>query len=72
MTKAELKKIERLKLQYLSKKHTADEIFNRSRAEYNKLSVCDKRKGDQAYGYACGLYQALEALGQADELPPID
>ena len=35
MTKAELKKIERLKLKYLSKKHTADEIFNRSLAEYN-------------------------------------
>lgn len=72
MTKAELKKIERLKLQYISKKHTADEIFNRSRAEYDALSVCEKRKGDQAYGYASGIYQALAVLGQADDLPPID
>ena len=49
MNKAELKKIERLKRQYLIEKCTADEIFQRSQAEYEALSVCEKRKGDQAY-----------------------
>ncbi|MGN1106752.1 MAG: hypothetical protein ACI4RH_08885 [Huintestinicola sp.] len=72
MTKAELKKIERLKRQYLPEKCTADEVFKRSKAEYEALSVCEKRKGDQAYGYANGLYHALALLGQAGDLPPID
>ena len=72
MTKAELKKIERLKRQYLSEKCTADEVFKRSKAEYEALSVCEKRKGDQAYGYASGIYHALALLGQAGDLPPID
>lgn len=72
MTKAELKKIEKLKWQYLSPKSMADEIFQRSQAEYEALSVCEKRKGDQAYGYAQGIYQALATLGQADDIPPVD
>lgn len=72
MTKAEQKKIERLKRQYLFEKSTADEVFKRSKAEYEALSVCEKRKGDQAYGYASGIYHALALLGQAGDLPPID
>lgn len=72
MNKTELKKIERLKRQYLIEKCTADEIFQRSQAEYDALSVCEKRKGDQAYGYASGLYHALALLGQAGDLPPIE
>lgn len=72
MTKAELKKIEKLKRQYLSEKSTADEIFQRSQSEYEALSVCEKRKGDQAYGYAQGIYHALALLGQAGDIPPID
>ncbi len=72
MNKAELKKVGELKGQYLSHKCTADEIFNRSKAEYEALSECDKRRGDQAYGYACGLYQALSLLGQAADLPTIE
>lgn len=69
MNKAELKQIEKLKRDYLKHKQTADEIFNRSKYEYEALDVCEKRKGDQAYGYAQGIYQALLLLGQAADLP---
>ncbi|MBQ5318232.1 MAG: hypothetical protein J6K17_04000 [Oscillospiraceae bacterium] len=69
MNKAELKQIEKLKREYLKHKQIADEIFNRSKYEYEALDVCEKRKGDQAYGYAQGIYQALSILGQAAELP---
>lgn len=69
MNKAELKQIEKLKREYLNHKQIADEIFNRSKYEYEALDVCEKRKGDQAYGYAQGIYQALSILGQAAELP---
>lgn len=72
INKAELKKIERLKRQYLIKKCTADEIFQRSQSEYEALSVCEKRKGDQTYGYASGIYHAIALLGQAGDLPPIN
>lgn len=69
MNKVELKQIEKLKREYLKHKQIADEIFNRSKYEYEALDVCEKRKGDQAYGYAQGIYQALSILGQEAELP---
>ena len=69
MNKTELKQIEKLKRDYLKHKQTADEIFNRSKYEYEALDVCEKRKGDQAYGYAQGIYQALLLWGQTADLP---
>lgn len=72
MNKVEINKLNKLKEEYIRNKRSADEIFNRPSHEYEKLSESIKRKGDQDYGYANGLYQALAVLGVADDLPKLD
>lgn len=72
MNKAEVSKLEKLKKEYLIKKSQVDKVFNRPLHEYDQLSESTKRKGDQDYGYALGLYQALDVLGMTDGLPNLD
>lgn len=72
MNRMEKKCIEKLKGEMIRKKRSADEVFNRSKWDYEAVDECRKRIADQDYGYALGIYQVLASLNAITEYPDFD